>query len=96
MSLGRLVLRFSGDRIQVLDAQRAQDSCGSAAPLSHGLLVLTVAKIDVHDSHRFQRLPTLLGGEVVARRLEFFSSARSSKNAREAMKMWASTRGTVR
>jgi len=41
---------FSGDRIQVLDAQRAQDSCGSAAPLSHGLLVLTVAKIDVHDS----------------------------------------------
>lgn len=72
MSLGRLVLRFSGDRIQVLDAQRAQDSRGSAAPLSHGLLVLTIAKIDVHDSHGFQRLPTLLGGEVIARRLEFF------------------------
>jgi hypothetical protein len=39
------VLRFSGDRIQVLDAQRTQDSRGSAAPLSHGLLVLAVGQV---------------------------------------------------
>jgi hypothetical protein len=66
------------------DGLGAQDSRDSAASLSHGLFVLTVAKIDVHDSHRFQRLPTLLGGEVIAGRLEFFLQRRSSKNAKES------------
>jgi hypothetical protein len=72
VSLGGLVLRFSGDGIQVLDAKSELKIAATRLLPSHRLFVLTVAKIDVHDSHRFQCLPSLLGGEVVASRLEFF------------------------
>ena len=64
MSLGHVLLRFSGDRIKVLDAQGAQNGEGSPATLRHGLLVLTVAQIDVHHPHGFQRLPSLFRGKV--------------------------------
>ena len=78
------------------DAQRAEDGGGSLAALRHGLLVLPVAEIDVHHPHGFQRLTSFVGGEVQACGLEFFSSARFSKKARETMKIRASPRDAVR
>ena len=84
VSLGYVVAScLAPDRVP--DAQRAEDGGGSPAALRHGLLVLPVAEIDVHHPHGFQRSPSFVGGEVQACGLEFFSSARFSKKAREMM-----------
>lgn len=71
MSLCSLVIRLSGIRVAIVDAEKLQDSRGTSATLGDRSFSLAIAKVDVDDAHGSQRLPRVFRGDVQLYRLEF-------------------------